>query len=372
MKILYIGHYKEGTGWSNAAINYILALDSLGIDVVCRNIKLTNNISNFPHRIAELEQKTLSNIDYCIQHVLPHHLVGTTKFKKNIAYFVNESYPINQTMWFENLRMMDEIWVPNDTNKEDLLACDSSLKVRVIPHTFYLEKYQVNYPTLNFNHNNSKFKFYTIADLNDRKNVHTIIRCFHSEFSNDEPVSLVLKLKKFGLSPSELFELASRECDYIKSHMRLYDKPSSYIEEAIITQDLDDNQMCGLHQSCDCFIGPSHGEGWSIPSFEAMCFGKTPICSNEGGPKLFIPHDDTNCGMLVDGMNGICKHADPSFPDLFTGKQYWFVPNDLEIKKAMRYYYENKNNIDRKAGLRAAENYSFTKIGNLIKDSLND
>ena len=57
MKILYIGHYKEGSGWSNAAINNILALDSIGIDVVCRNIKLTNSENEVPERIKELEQK---------------------------------------------------------------------------------------------------------------------------------------------------------------------------------------------------------------------------------------------------------------------------------------------------------------------------
>ena len=34
MKVLYLGHYKEGTGWSQAAIDYILAMDSVGIDVV--------------------------------------------------------------------------------------------------------------------------------------------------------------------------------------------------------------------------------------------------------------------------------------------------------------------------------------------------
>ena len=31
MKVLYIAHYKEGTGWSQAAIDYILAMDSVGI-----------------------------------------------------------------------------------------------------------------------------------------------------------------------------------------------------------------------------------------------------------------------------------------------------------------------------------------------------
>jgi hypothetical protein len=52
MNILYIGHYKESSGWSQAAIDYILALDAAGENVVCRNITLTNDsVENLPSRI---------------------------------------------------------------------------------------------------------------------------------------------------------------------------------------------------------------------------------------------------------------------------------------------------------------------------------
>jgi len=91
MKVLYIGHYKEASGWSNAAINNILSIASNNVDIACRNIKLTNTESQIDTRILNLEKNNLDNIDYCIQHVLPHHLVSTKKFKKNIAYFAGES-----------------------------------------------------------------------------------------------------------------------------------------------------------------------------------------------------------------------------------------------------------------------------------------
>ena len=103
-----------------------------------------------------------------------------------------------------------------------------------------------------------------------------------------------------------------------------------------------------------------------------MCFGKTPICSNEGGPAVYIPKNDKNCGTLIDGIYGICEHSDPAFPELFNGHQNWFIPNELEIKKAMRYYYDNKNNIDRSAGMKIAEQYNYEQVGNLIKGYLND
>jgi glycosyltransferase involved in cell wall biosynthesis len=372
MKLLYIGHYKENSGWSNTAINYILALDSIGVDVVCRNIKLTDTYAEVPHRIRELEQKSLTNIDYCIQNVLPHHLVGTKKFKKNIAYFLNEAYPLKNISWYNNLLQMDEIWVPNQTNKLDIESANKDIKVRVLHHTFDLSKYSEKYNQINFKFYNNKFKFYTIADINDRKNLQSIIRAFHSEFTNDEPVVLVMKLKKYGYTTEQLEQYIKKEIDQIKQSMRIYQNIDSYNSEIIICNEMDDYQINSLHTSCDCFIGASHGEGWSIPAFDAMCFGKTPICSNEGGPAEFIPSNDKNCGFLIDGVYNVCNHADPAFPELFSGLQEWFIPSEQKIKQAMRYYYENKDSINRSSGLNEAQKYSYQNIANQIKEYLND
>ena len=87
MKVFYLAHYKEATGWSRAAIDYIMALDSVGVNIVCRNIKLTNRTGEVPDRVLELEKKSLDDCNVCIQHLLPHHLVGTDCFDKNISYF---------------------------------------------------------------------------------------------------------------------------------------------------------------------------------------------------------------------------------------------------------------------------------------------
>ena len=72
MKVLYLGHYREFSGWAKAAIDQILALDSVGVDVVCRSIDLTNNLNkDLPDRIIELEEKSIGNIlivysTYCL------------------------------------------------------------------------------------------------------------------------------------------------------------------------------------------------------------------------------------------------------------------------------------------------------------------
>ena len=58
---------------------------------------------------------------------------------------------------------------------------------------------------------------------------------------------------------------------------------------------------------------PSHGEAWCIPAFEAMLFGNTPICSNDGGPKDFIDPKNKDTGWLVDGVYDVCQDSNAAF-----------------------------------------------------------
>tara|TARA_Y100000593_G_scaffold93534_1_gene188721 strand:+ start:218 stop:1342 length:1125 start_codon:yes stop_codon:yes gene_type:complete len=373
MKVLYLGHYRESTGWAQAAIDYILALDSVGVDVVCRNVSLTGKEGSVPPKILELESKDTRDCDVCIQHLLPHHLVGTKRFKKNIAFFVSESTSIKTIPWFVDLHQMDEVWVPNKDLWQSLindgLVVPNSLKV--VPHTFNMDKYKSGTQQISIEEINHKFKFYYIGDLNDRKNLPSIIRCFHSEFDKSEPVSLILKIRRFGSSPEQVKEIVNHSLREIKSRLRMYPQVEDYITEVVIPEDIDGEGIKALHQYGDCFLSPTHGEAWSIPSFEAMAFGKTPICSSFGGPKDFIDKDNPSTGTCVGGNFSVCQCTDAAFPDIFTGREEWFSPSESEIKKAMRYYYENRDNIDRFAGLKQAEKFSYEVIGNMMKEYIN-
>jgi len=274
MKALFISHYNEGSGWSNCGIDLIKSMHRSGIDTVCRSIRLGAARPLADEEISTLESKSLSNIDVCIQHVLPHHFVKTNKFKKNIGYFVAESTNINSVSWFNNLELMDEIWVPNQTLQQSLVSSGFKKKIRVIPHAFDLSKYSKNYGKVDFGNNKHKFKFYFIGDLNDRKNIVSIIRSFHSEFHASEQVALVLKIKRHGTNPQDVQKYIGNLCRSIKEQMRLYPNINQYHKELVITEEIDNNHINMLHSSCDCFIGPTHGEGWFIPAFDACALEK--------------------------------------------------------------------------------------------------
>lgn len=378
MKILYIGHYKEFGGWGQAAKDYILALDTAGVDVVCRNVTLTQDMK-ISGRLKELEEKDTDGCDVCIQHVLPHHLVKTNKFKKNIAVTYSESTSIKHLGWLENLNLMDEVFVPNTDLKESLENDGLKPKVKVVPLTTDVNKYKKPYPSINITGAEDTFKFYYIGDLNDRKNIESIVTCFHSEFEKYENVSLIIKTKKFGYDKPRLDELVNSITSKVKSQLRMYKNLSDYKKDILISDQVTDEQLIQLHKACDCFLLPSHGEAWSIPSFDAMAFGNTPICSNFGGPKDFIDSSNWRTGKLINGVYSTCKCSDSAFPDMFTGREYWFQPCEKQIRQQMRQYYESwkKDPIayksrNQSAGLKIAEKFSYRNVAKKILEAINE
>lgn len=373
MRILYIGHYKEGGGWSRTAIDHILALDKSGFDVVCKNVKLTDTNPTIPRRILELEEKDATGCDICIQHVLPHHLVGSDKFKKNIAYVELETLSIKNTTWFNYLQLVDEIWVPNKDIQDGLLDDEIGIPVHVVHHTHNIDIYTRPYEKISLDPIKDDFKFYFIGDLNDRKNIESLVRCFHSEFQPHEPVSLILKVGKFGKSPQETHALTDQVIMRAKQSLRMYPDLSHFKKDVVISDKIPEEKIYALHQLCDCFISPSHGEAWSIPSFDAMAFGNTPICSNFGGPKEFINPLNNKTGILVDGTYSICNSQDSAFPNLFTGREYWFTPSEKLICEYMRHYYENHNKpANKQAGIARARQFTYESFGKRVADLLNE
>lgn len=376
MKVLYIGHYKENSGWAVAATEQILALHKAGIDVVCRNVTLTQDKQNVHPLILELEQKDSGGCDICIQHVLPHHLVGGNAFKKNIAFLESESTSLKHTGWLEHLRLMGEIWVPNVDLKNSLVDDGIDIPIQVVHHPCDISRYTKKYAEMGIPGAEDTFKFYYVGDLNGRKNLESIITCFHSEFDRSEPASLILKLKKFGHSPEQVKQVIDQIITKVKTELRMYPDLRLYKPDIVISEDVTDDNICSLHQYGDCFVCPTYGEAWSLPSFDAMAFGSYPICSNYGGPKEFVSED---CGALVDGSYSVCKCPDAAFPNIFTGREYWFQPCEMQIRKAMRNAYERHQEDPlgtkrtwKLGGLAQAKLFSYEDVGAYMKGLLNE
>tara|TARA_Y100000310_G_C20647738_1_gene797582 strand:+ start:309 stop:1427 length:1119 start_codon:yes stop_codon:yes gene_type:complete len=369
MKVLYTGCYRDGTGWGKAAENYILAMDSVGIDVIPRPVKLNQTEISIPKRIAELEQKDSAGASICIQHVLPHMMEYSTKFDKNIALYATETSNFVDSGWSRKINMMDEAWVINNQMVQASKNSDVEIPIKVVPHASDFSKFERGYKKIDFSVPEGNFVFYTIADFNKRKNIEAFIKAFHAEFDPSEPVSILIKSHKYGMNPDETAIKIRDICNKVKVGLKKFRNIDDYKEDLIITSFVSDEDVCRIHNSCDCFVMPSYGEAWCIPAFDAMGFGKTPICTNIGGMSDFIG----NAGFLVEGIMEPVYEMLDTFTDLFTGNENWCSVSVEGLRECMRHVYENQNSLKnmKKNGLKQAYEYSHKNIGNLIKDLLN-
>ena len=369
MKVLYVGCYRDGTGWGNAAIDYILSLDAAGVDVVPRAIKLNNEQVELPSRIVELENKSSSGCDVCIQHILPHFMEYSSKFKKNIALYATETDNFIDSDWARRINLMDEAWVINNQMAQASSKSGVTVPIKVIPHATNFSKFEKTYDKLNFPSAKNNFVFYTVADWNKRKNIEAFIRAFHTEFDADEPASLLIKTSQHGVEPEQLALKVRDMCNAVKTKVKKYKNINEYKEDLIVTDFTSEKELYRLHNSCDCFVMPSFGEAWCIPAFDAMGFGKTPICTNIGGMSDFIEHG----GFLIEGRMEPVYGMMNTLPNLFTPNENWWSIEIQGLMSAMRHAYENSEELKnmKQIGLKQAYEYRYEKIGALMKETIN-
>lgn len=341
-KVLFIGHYKDGnSGWATAAKNYILAMDSVGIEVVPRCVRLNQMAApNVPDRILELEKRDAKGCDVVVQNVLPHFLEYHGEFRKNIAITFLESSNVIASNWHSNLQLMDDVIV------SDIGSCralHNSFGRGKRPGIFDLPiPIEVNrfiaphddYEPLPIPELSDKCVFYYIGEFSRRKNLGCLIKAFNTAFSPNDNVALVLKVNKPGVGPQDLRANVLKFCEEVKNALKI----PRFFSEIVIADDLSEEQILRLHRTCDVFVSPSHGEAFCIPAIEAIGMGNRVVVTENTGPAKFV--NFTN-GCTVRATDEPCFGAiDTAFPFLLTGYEDWKEPSVNSLRESLRNEYQ--------------------------------
>lgn len=374
LKVLFLGVYRDGTGWGVAATRYILALDAAGVDVVCRPLKLNDSTPSLPDRILELEAKSAVGCNVVIQNILPHLMDYQGQFDLNIGLYFSETDSLRYSSWNDRLNQMDMVWGCNEQMRRAARESFVDVPFEVIPIPADIERYSRSWEPLAALRplkEEGNFVFYTIGEMVRRKNLAGLLKAFHTEFDPQEPVSLVIKTSKPGMPPHETRRHVEAFCNEIKRGLKLYEggKVEHYKGEVVITEHLADEDMLRLHAACDCFVQPSYGEAWSLGAFDAMAMGKTPIVTKCTG---FTEYVSKQTGWLVDGVEDSVFGVDDSFIDLYTGKEIWMAVDQKELRRAMREAYEDEGHRREKAqaGIVRATDFSYLAVGTRMCQTL--
>jgi hypothetical protein len=330
LKILFVGHYKEQSGWGVASRKYLKVLDmacrSLGIELVARPIILQGgNTEDFSH----LEQIDQIGCTHTIQYLLPNYMVADNRYT-NIGFFMWETYNVPK-LWEKHIYDMDHVWVTNYQMRESLL--NKGIKPSIIQCPFDLSKY-VNFDKskkMEIEELGNSYVFYTIAEANARKNIVATVRAFHAEFGHSENVNLVIKTNRPGVSPSECAEVMISECGKIKNSLNLYED-NKYKSEIIITNHLSEEELLTLHNTCHCYVSSSHGEGINIPMHEAKLMGNTTVGVNMTGEKLVADYVTSSRLGIPFGWESI--------PGYCNAEDVWVDVDEIALGKNMRTCFE--------------------------------
>ena len=385
MKVACISAYFDGTGYSNWAIRNALALDSVGVDVVCRSVTLTPNKTQPPERILELHQKDLNNVDVAIQYILPHMFHANSKVK-NIGAFCWETTNFKYSSWANKSKLMDELWTTCGQTRKAINDSGISKPTFVFPVP--QPELPDNIELLRISGTEDKCVFYCIAELSKRKNIESLLRAYFLAFTKRDNVALVIKTYKSGESAEAVKQKLKQTIEYIKVNSKL-GAVANYPPVIVDSMYWSEDRIRQLHVMGDVFCTASRGESWCIPAADAMSFGNPVLAPAWGSfPDLLCENDtfqqnvDTNlfeiskqpdCGRLVPGVL-VPVFGQDGFVDLYTSKEDWLEVDIRAYVHEMRDLFIEWQNT-RLASMahacrRNMKRFSFENIGDLMKERL--
>lgn len=350
MRIIWIGPFADGNGYSVASQLHVRALTKAGAKLACRTVKYNNVVAPVHPLVQGLCTASLTSPDVIVQNVLPTSFahVGPAT---NIGLFYPEVEPLPPT-WINRCKTMDAIL----TTASVPIPCDIDK---------YTRGYRVPIEAADLK-SHGFFVFYTVCELTRRKNIEGLLRAFYGEFRPDEPVRLLIKcsLPEGGKEAAE--HAVATECLNVR---RLTGLADDDYRVATVGRWMTDDEIMGLHAGCDTYVAPSFGEGWNLPAFDAMAMGRTPIVTATGGHLKWLT-DET--GWLIDGRPEPAYGEGRRYGDLFAPTQTWTAPCQIAMRRAMRVAYEDRGLAAEKAanGLDQADRFNLAASGQFTLEVL--
>ena len=365
-KVLYIGNYKDGTGWGNAALHNILALHSAGVEVVPRAITFTDQHIDIPEVVSALEKNSSTNIDTCIQHTLPPLYSYSSSFK-NIALYETETNSFEDSLWHKHINLLDEAWVPNKQMIKASQMSGVNIDIKLAPHCVDIKEYENVDGTATVGELESTFNFCFVGELSKRKNISALLKAFYLEFHPTEPVNLLLKINKPGVNAGDCLKIFNQFNEEIRAGLKLR---QAYQKPIVICGNLVKLHLLSFMKQCHAFVCASFGEAWCIPALEAMALG-LPVLYTEG-----TGMDDFCSGFPVKSESVPCTGAIDTLPNLYTAFSSWQEVNIEDLCIKMRNIYEIYKQSPKeyqkfsKDAMNESWKYSIQETGQKLKELL--
>lgn len=364
MKLKYTAPCLDYSGYGECSRHDVASLTGAGVNVTTQIPNYTLEQSDYGS-LGELCRK-LENRDLGYRIKIIHTTPNTYPL-----YLEDGKYHIGRVFWETDklpldfstqVEKVDEIWTGSEFNKQAIENAGVTKPVYIIPEaidtSINIDKVKPFITVAD-----QTYKFYSIFEWTSRKNPEALLTAYWQEFTNGESVSLTLKTYMGTFQKRNKQELKQ-----IIRNIKKQLNQDKYAHAYIYHQLMDRHQIYRFHKSFDCFVSAHRGEGWGIPQMEAMLMSKPIISTGCGGIHEYINDKKQILPYKLVPITGEVRN-----PQWYRSDQKWADVSVNDLRKAMRWMYENQ----KKASTIGEDNralvlrkFSTKAVGKLMKQRL--
>ncbi len=362
MKINLIGNIFGVDGYSIHTKNLLNCLNNEGIDTRLE----TNLFQGFEQLCNDVELEAIKKQDNKERINL---FIGIPDFwrfyldkdRKFIGFLVWEGNKIPK-YWIKTLldERVNQIWVPSEHTRKAILNTCIKNDVKKIKNKIYIIPHGVDteiFKPLEEKKKKEEFVFMVNkgwrGTLTDRGGIQFLIKSFVDEFKPNEKVKLILKINPAYLPTNDLKLLFSK-----------LNLPEETPKIAVCLDTITPKSMNSMYNEADCYVVTQMADAFDLGSAEAMASGIPAIVSYFGGQKEHIHNKE----FLIKKGKLKLVEDDINYEGIS-----WFYPDVKEIRKKLRWAFNNKSLI-KKEGKKARkfieQNYTWKKTGSKAKQAL--
>ncbi len=342
----------DATGYGAASREYVFALERHGVDVKIETYKWGPSFIKMDRRMKERLSHLIKKSDATDKRkILIYHSppwkINTKRERKRFDHLILntvwEAARIPRS-WLSTIDQFDAACVPSHHNREIMINSGVRIPVFLVPHGTEANKFQPGNRKLVIKEAEGKFIFVSVFDFNHRKNPETLLKAYWEEFTFDDRVALVIKTAKTYWDGHQKQSVGRKILEY-KKKLGFGDETAPLF---ILSGVLNDNDLTGVYTLGNAFVLPTRGEGVGMPFMEALASGIPVIATGWGGQMDFLNEKNS---FLIDyrlKYPGISMNSEQAISSVYREwfeeeDQLWAEPNIRDLKKAMRYAYDNPN-----------------------------
>ena len=266
------------------------------------------------------------HLDLTIRHCWPPDFRRPARAK--LAVIVPWEYGTVPRVWVRQIEQnVDELWVPSGFVRDVFVRAGVGAdRVRVIPNGIDPAVFSPEGATSR-PHGCRKFMFLFVGGAIRRKGIDVLLEAYKAAFDAGDDVTLVVST---GANPAyshnSLPGLLAEFCHHPRApHLQ------------VMAEQYDDATLAALYRACDAFVLPYRGEGFGMPTVEAMACGRAVITTEQGPSRDYC---SPQTAYLIPAKEAAVPDDPPALGPL-AGDFTWFEPDATELARTMLHVYQH-------------------------------